>query len=71
MVGPMFWVDWTDDAYPTIRPPSENALQAPLMSLRQCQKEIINRARDERKHWLAIINRTNDLTATKIYQGKS
>lgn len=68
----LFWVDWGDPPYPTIRPASEVPDHGTrLMSLRKCKLEIIERARQEREHWLAIIKRTKDLTDTMIYQGKS
>lgn len=65
-----FWVDWSDPPFPRIRPASEALdLQTELKSLTACKKEIIERARQERNHWLTVINRTKDMTESKIYRG--
>lgn len=67
-----FWVDWSDPPFPRIRPASEATdLLTELVSLTQCKKEIIIRAREEREHWLSIIKQTKELTDTQIYQGKN
>lgn len=68
----LFWVDWADPPYPRIRPASESqGLDTGLKSLRKCKREIIQHAREEREHWLAIIHRTKELTDTVIHQGKN
>lgn len=66
------WVDWDDEAFPRIRPASEAPDHVTqLKSFRQCQLQIIKRAREERNHWLAIINRTKDLTESKVLRGQN
>lgn len=66
------WVDWSDRAFPQIRPASEMPDHAtPLKTFAQCQREIIKKAREERSHWLAIINHTKDLTESKVLRGQN
>lgn len=62
-----FWIDWSDPAFPEIRPvTSYTPAEEELLTLREAKREIIQRARQDRQHWLAIINRTKELTVASI-----
>lgn len=62
-----YWVDWDDAAFPAIRHRSHKDWAGDeLLTLRQAKKAITKRAREERQHWLAVMNRTATLTPEKV-----
>lgn len=64
-----YWIDWDDPAFPKIRHRShKDWAKDELLTLRQAKRTIVARAREERQHWLAIMNQTVTLTPEKVLQ---
>lgn len=65
--GDAYWVDWVDPPNPQIRPWRNGDDEQPI-SLAAAKKKIVDRAKQERKHWLRVIHQTESLTPDKVAQ---
>lgn len=66
-----FWVDHNDPPYPTIRHrsyPTFDPQYNDLVSLTQARHEIKEKCRQERQHWLAVMNHQLDISGDIIIQ---
>ncbi|GAA1895124.1 hypothetical protein [Streptantibioticus ferralitis] len=61
-----YWVDWSDHAYPAIRPEREASGYADLVTLTEAKREIYNRADSIIDHWTTIKQRIRALRADDI-----
>ena len=65
-----WWVDWDDPPYPEIRPIETAPEGTESLTLKAAKTEIVQRAREERQHWLAIINHTKAMTVAKLLKSE-
>lgn len=66
-----YWVDYSDPPYPAIRHRSHPLFDHkynPLISLSAAKREIKEKCRVERQHWLSVMNRQISLTPEDIQQ---
>lgn len=62
-----YWVDWGDEAFPQIRHMSQPGYSGEeLHTIKQAKREVVRKAREERQHWLAVINRVQTMTEEKV-----
>lgn len=66
-----YWIDYSDPPYPTIRHRSHplwDYKYNDLLSLTGAKREIKEKCRAERQHWLAVQHRQTSLTPEAILQ---
>lgn len=64
-----FWVDYDDPPFPAIRHrshPRFDSRYTELVTLTQARREIKEKCRQERQHWLAVMNRQVSLSSQTI-----
>jgi hypothetical protein len=61
-----YWVDWSDQAHPTIRPEQDASAYADLVTLAKAKQDIYNRADSIIDHWKTIKKQIRALRADGI-----
>lgn len=65
-----YWVDWSDSAFPQIRPESSADECQELLTLTEAKRGIREHCENEIAHWRIVARQTRALRAVDVWEGK-